>query len=190
MKITQSIYHITFLTLLFAVFAGYNFMFADAPANPPANNTLPPINVGINAASNQNGDGTLAFDRLVGYNAVFSARFCDLTGTRCITPGVYDCPAGTAINQIRADGTVDCVSIGSVIPPPPAPVVTYSWSMVSLGCVKVNDSTKCGMPNGESRRTVTCRGSDGITYPDARCTAPKPSTVAGSCWTTSCSGDR
>ncbi len=49
MKITHSIYQLVFLTLLFTVFAGYSFMFADAPADPPANNVAAPINVGASA---------------------------------------------------------------------------------------------------------------------------------------------
>lgn len=183
MKLTQSMYQLTFLIVLLSVFAGYNFMFADAPASPPVNNMPAPLTVG-SVAQVKNGGLSLGTLYVIGnmqvagvfalFNQSQAIQYCDKTGARCFTPGDYDCPAGFAINEIRADGTVDCIRIGSGTPP--APTYTYSWRTGSWR------TTGYGSCVGSSRtvtrtRSVECVRNDGVTVADSFCPVPKPATT-------------
>lgn len=81
MKITTSMYALTSLIVLFATFAGYTFMFADAPANPPAGNVSAPLNVGSTA---QTKTGGLTVDTLTAVTEIRSNKYCDSFGLNCV----------------------------------------------------------------------------------------------------------
>ena len=96
MKLTTSIYQVTFLIVLFAAFTGYTFMFASAPANPPANNADAPITVG---AMSQIKIGGLGVDSLLvsgnmevmgatsTFNQVRASEYCNKVGGNCFSAG-------------------------------------------------------------------------------------------------------
>ena len=109
MKLTTSIYQVTFLIVLFAAFTGYTFMFASAPANPPANNADAPITVG---AVDQIKNAGLSVDSLLvsgnmlvagtraTFNQVRAAQYCDKSGADCFTSAaVSSVPALSCITR-------------------------------------------------------------------------------------------
>lgn len=55
MKYSARIVEVVSLGIILAGFAGYNFMFADAPASPPANNVAAPLNTGSTPQSKSAG---------------------------------------------------------------------------------------------------------------------------------------
>jgi hypothetical protein len=85
-----------------ATFLTYSFMNAawtPAPANPPADNTLPPINTGAAITTIQPGQGSLQFDYL-------SARDTVIAGVEMITEtvstGVVNTDTMNVVNEVSA----------------------------------------------------------------------------------------
>ena len=90
MTSTRSVRSIVALSLALATLLCYSFLSAawtPAPANPPADNVPPPINVGTSTASVQgDGRGTVAFDRFMAFDEFRSEQYCNLDGTICNDP--------------------------------------------------------------------------------------------------------
>lgn len=80
------------LSLALLALLSYHFIgatWSDAPATAPNNNVPAPINVGVDAASNQTGSGGLAFDDVAAAKISFAGvemrapRYCDENGENC-----------------------------------------------------------------------------------------------------------
>jgi hypothetical protein len=94
MKLSTRTIERTLVIIIFTIFAGYQFMSASAPANPPAQNAPAPLNVG---ATDQVKSAGLSVNSLLvsgnmqvtgssaTFNQVRATQYCDATGANCFT---------------------------------------------------------------------------------------------------------
>lgn len=125
---TKSLKQIVPLALALFVLFGYQFIGAqwtDAPSNPPSNNALPPINVGVDSSSVQVMNGGLAMDNLavtgISYSAteMRSPRYCDENGQNCFA---------SADVGVGGTGTGTITIGGQCFEPAYAVACSWNWS--------------------------------------------------------------